>query len=88
MFNINKYKYCEIVCNFLNNTKGCIEDYEIRFMLLNIFNLDISEKEYKKYITFDLQHKLNNDVELDNGNCFYEDLHTLYAKIKQNIKNT
>ena len=79
---MNNLNYCEVVCNFLNNTKGCIEDNEIKVLLEVLFKYDIEENELKDYLSADLKDKINEDIECDKSNDLYEDLYTLYKNLE------
>lgn len=59
--------YLENVCNFLNNTKGFITDYEVKFLLKCI-----DDREYN--ITSEVIKELSDYVENDNQNAFVEKL--------------
>lgn len=57
--------YLKNICNFLNNTKGFITDYEVEFLLKCI-----NDREYN--ITSEIIKELSDYVENDNQNAFVE----------------
>lgn len=59
--------YLKNICNFLNNTKGFITDYEVKFLLKCI-----DDREYN--ITGEVIEELSDYVENDNQNAFAEKL--------------
>ena len=81
-----KLNYCSIVCNFLNNTQGYITENQIRFMLLELFDLDIEESVIEKYLNFDITSKLNSAIAWDDDKNLFKDLQDLSIKIKNDIK--
>ena len=78
---MNNLYYCEVVCNFLNNTKGCIEYNEIRFLLEVLFKYDIEENELKEYLSADLKDKINKDIECDKSFDLYKDLEQVVKEL-------
>lgn len=75
-------EYCKIVCNYLNNLKGNIEDYEIINLMWCVFGASEEDLDTNKITNEDIL-RLSSDVECDKGSTFYEDLYTLYNKIKR-----
>lgn len=75
-------EYCEIVCNYLNNLKGTIEDYEIINLMWCVFGKSEEDLDTNKITNEDIL-RLSSDIECDKGSTFYEDLYTLYNKIKR-----
>lgn len=78
---MNKQLYCENVCNYLNNLKGYIEDYEIKNLLWCVFGIEDIENIT---ISFDDTMKLSADISCDSGTDFYNDLCNLFRKVKEN----
>ena len=70
----NKRQYLANVCNFLNNTKGELEDFELRFLLEfvcgNRIYLDMEKQE--KYL-----NDLSDFVASDNEDRFVDYLFEL-----------
>ena len=75
------YDYAITICNYLNNLKGYIEKYEIENLLWCIFGLE-NDTYNTDLITSEYVNKLSTDIASDLGNDFYEDLYSLYNKIK------
>ncbi len=73
------YEYANVVCNYLNNLKGYIEDYEIINLMWCIFGAS-EEALNIELMTNDDILKLSGDVASDSIS-FYEDLYFLYKKI-------
>jgi len=78
-----KNKYIESVVNFLNNTQGEIYDYQLRFMLLDMFDLDLKESDFNKKVDSGLWNTINEDIACDDSNNFIYDMTRLKNKIKE-----
>lgn len=77
---MNKKEYCYVICNYLNNLKGYIEDYEIRNLLWSVFGIEDIEEIYIPYADI---FNLSKCVECDNQELFYVELCKIKEKIMQ-----
>lgn len=79
-------KYIENVVNFLNNTQGEIYDYQIRFMLLQMFDIDINEVELSLKLDSGTWLSLNGDIAWDDSENFINDMIKFKNKIENEVK--
>ena len=77
--NYKEYSYC--ICNWLNNLKGYIEDYEIYNLMWCMFGLEDDSFD-KDLITQDDIDTLSSYVSCDNEDKFFEKILEIYNRIK------
>lgn len=77
---MDKKVYCINVCNYLNNLKGDIEDYEIKNLLWCVFGMEDLENIEIPYMDY---LNLSSDIRNDMGDMFYKDLCELANKVEE-----
>lgn len=77
----NELEYCNVVCNYLNNLKGYIEEYEIENLLWCVFGIPSEDIKEDLITGIDIIH-LSSDIANDLGNDFYEDLYAIYRRLE------
>lgn len=80
---MNKKEYCYTICNYLNNLKGYIEDYEIKNLLWCVFGMeDLEDIEISYYDTLNI----SSCVEYDEQEEFYKQLCKIKNKVKEKLE--
>lgn len=64
------FDYVKIIVNFLNNTQGYIDKVQARFMLLQMFGIDIEEGDFDRIINQNILDDISKSVENDDYKWF------------------